>query len=228
MRPVEQIEDVAGARRRAARRPSRRSGAWSGSRTSPVKQFAPPELSTIASTTPSWIDLLRPDDRVRLRAVAGEDRGADLERAAVDHDGDVGLAGRLEADGDAGRLESLGRGDAHGATPFTVARCLRARPSAMFMDWIAAPAVPLTRLSTAVTTTTRFAARSIARPISAVFAPRTSAVRGNSPGGQQLHEGLVAVGGLPGAADVGIRRAVRRSARSRSRGCRGPSARAPG
>ena len=86
----------------------------------PVKQFAPPELSTIASTTPSWIDLLRPDDRVRLRAVGREDGGADLERTAVDDDGDVGLAARLEADGDAGGLESLGCGDAHGATPFTV------------------------------------------------------------------------------------------------------------
>ncbi len=53
----------------------------------------------------------------------------------------------------------------------------------MFMDWTAAPAVPLTRLSTAVMTTTRLAARSTARPISAVFAPMTSAVRGKEPAG---------------------------------------------
>ena len=86
----------------------------------------------------------------------------------------------------------------------------------MFMDWMAAPAVPLTRLSTAVTTTTRFAARSIARPISAVLAPSTSAVRGNSPCGQQLHERLVAVRGLPRAADVGVRR-TRRDRRRRGR-----------
>jgi len=41
----------------------------------------------------------------------------------------------------------------------------------MFIDWIAAPAVPLVRLSTAVTTTTRPASRSIAMPMRAVLAP---------------------------------------------------------
>ena len=44
----------------------------------PVKQFAPPELSTIADDDAVGDDLLRPDDRVRLRAVAGEDRGRRL------------------------------------------------------------------------------------------------------------------------------------------------------
>ena len=46
-------------------------------------------------------DLLRPEDRVGLGAVAREDGGADLQRAAVDDEGDVGVAGGLEAGGDA-------------------------------------------------------------------------------------------------------------------------------
>ncbi len=113
-----------------------------------------------------------------------------LSGPAVDDDGDIGLAAGLQADGDAGRFESLGCGDAHGHAPFIVSqgdsrrdsvdeRGPSGRPSAMFMDWMAAPAVPLTRLSSAATTTTRFAARSIASPSSAVLAPSTSAVRGN-------------------------------------------------
>src|SRR5690606_32158780 len=118
-----------------------------------------------------------------LGAVAREHGRPDLERAAVDDDGDIRLSGGLQADGDTGRFEPLGRCDAHGATPFTERARSSGRPSAMFMDWTAAPAVPLVRLSTAVTTVTRFAARSTARPMSAVFAPRTSAVRGNCPCG---------------------------------------------
>jgi len=57
--------------------------------------------------------LLRPDDRVRLGAVAREDGRSDLARSAVDDDGDIGLAGGLEPHGHAGRLESCGGGDAH-------------------------------------------------------------------------------------------------------------------
>ena len=128
-----------------------------------------------------------------------------LQRTTVDDDGDVGLAGRLEAGGDAGRLEPCGCGDAHGATPFTVRARSSGRPSAMFMDWMAAPAVPLTRLSTAVTTTTRSAARSIARPISAVLAPSDVGGAGEAALGQQLHEGLVGVRALPRLADLARR-----------------------
>ena len=51
----------------------------------------------------------------------------------------------------------------------------------MFMDCTAAPAVPLTRLSIAVTVTTRPAAWSTATWTSAVFAPRVIAVVGHCP-----------------------------------------------
>ena len=173
-------------------------------------------------------DLLRPDDRVGLRAVGREDRGADLERAAVHHDGDVGLAARLESDGDAGRLESLCCGDAHGATPFTVSAVPSGRPSAMFMDWIGGAGGALDEVVDR---------RDHDDPVrgavdreadeGGVGAQDVGGAR-ELARGQQLHEGLVAVGGLPGAADLGIRRAVRRSARCTSRGCRAPSARGRG
>ena len=80
----------------------------------------------------------------------------------------------------------------------------------MFVDWMAAPAVPLTRLSIAVTTTTRRAASSIARPMSAVLAPSDVGRARELPLGQQLHEGLVGVGGLPRCADLGGRDALER------------------
>src|SRR5690606_6979841 len=128
-------------------------------------------------------DLLRPQNRVGLGPVAGEHRGADLAGSAVDDHGDIGPPGALEPGRDACRFESLRCGHAHGATPFTVRARSSGRPSARFMDCTAAPAVPLTRLSTAVITVTRFAARSTASPISAVLAPSTSAVRGKRPSG---------------------------------------------
>src|SRR5690606_22393300 len=105
-------------------------------------------------------DLLRPDDGVRLRAVAREHRGAGLERAAVDDDGEVEPTGGLEPGCDARGFEAGGGGDGHGATPFTGRASVSGKPSAMFADWMAAPAVPLVRLSTAATTTTRAAAAS--------------------------------------------------------------------
>src|SRR5690606_13848438 len=118
-------------------------------------------------------DLLRPDDRVRLRAVAREHRGGVLPRPAVDDEGEVGVPGGLQADGDPGRLESRGEGggSAHGATPFTGRPSDSGRPSARLADWMAAPAVPFTRLSRALTTTTRPARSSTARPTRQVFAP---------------------------------------------------------
>src|SRR5699024_4969224 len=137
-------------------------------------------------------DLLRPDDRVGLRSVRREDGGADLLRAAVDDERDVGLSCALETRRDAGRGESGGRRDAHGATPSTGRAVVSSRPSARVIDWMAAPAVPFARLSTAVTTTTRFAERSIASPISAVFAPVTSAVRGKRPAGSSCTNGSFA------------------------------------
>ena len=49
----------------------------------------------------------------------------------------------------------------------------------MFIDCSAAPAVPLTRLSIAQTTTTRPALPSTATCMSAVFAPSVAAVDGH-------------------------------------------------
>ncbi len=148
-------------------------------------------------------DLLRPEDRVRLRAVRREHRGGVLQRAAVDDEREVEAARRLEAGGDARGVEAR-------RAAVTLTGRLRSRegpvvsgrPRAMLADWMAAPAVPLTRLSIALTTTTRSARSSTARPISAVLAPTASAVRGKLPAGQHVHERLVGVGRLPGLAHV--------------------------
>ena len=199
MRPVEQTSTSPAATPSAAAAASAvRCVTWKPS--GPVKQFAPPEFSTIAATWRVGDDLLRPEDRVGLRTVRREHRRCRVRRAAVHDEGEIERAGALDAGGDAGGLEAGWRGDGHGATPFTGRPVDSARPSAMFADWMAAPAVPFTRLSTAVTTTTRPATSSTARPMSAVFAPSTSAVRGNWPVGQQLHEQLAGVGVLPGVA----------------------------
>src|SRR5690606_34266280 len=101
---------------------------------------------------------LRPDDRVRLGAVAREHGGRMLARSAVHNEGEVEPAAGLESGRDAGGFEALRCGHAHGATPSTLSPMVSGRPSAMFADWIAAPAVPLPRLSRAVVTTTRPAA----------------------------------------------------------------------
>ena len=56
-------------------------------------------------------------------------------------------------------------------------------------DWIAAPAVPLTRLSSALTATTRPARSSTARPMRQVFAPVVSPERGKEPAGSTCTNG---------------------------------------
>src|SRR5690606_39065147 len=127
--------------------------------------------------------LLGPQDRVGLRPVAREDGGGAAQRALVDHEREVALAEALESRGDPRRGEAGGGGDAHGATPFTVRPRCSGRPSAMLADWIAAPAVPLTRLSIAETTTTRPAFSSTATPMRAVLAPVVSFERGKEPSG---------------------------------------------
>ena len=127
-----------------------------------------------------------------------------------------------------GGLEAGGSGDGHGATPFTGRPVDSARPSAMFADWMAAPAVPFTRLSTAVTTTTR-PARLVDREAHerGVRAEHVGGAR-ELPGGQQLHEPLARVGVLPGGADCRGIRAGHDAVPSRWRGCRATSARCTG
>ena len=100
----------------------------------------------------------------------------------------------------------------------------------MFADWIAAPAVPLTRLSSGGRPRRRGSRRSsIARPMSAVFAPSDVGGARELPVGQHAARTSRRRRRPPTRAH-GSRHPSRpaRSARSTSRGCRATSARGRG
>ncbi len=77
--------------------------------------------------------LLAPQHRRGLDPVAGEDGGGGGVRPVVDDQRDIGFAGGLQPGGDPGSPESLGRSDAHDATPESAVmgrlRSRRGRPS---------------------------------------------------------------------------------------------------
>ena len=85
--------------------------------------------------------------------------------------------------------ESLGLGDAHGATPTVVSPSVSSSPKARLRHCTAAPAVPFARLSMAPIATTRPAASSTATCRWAVFAPATALVCGHSPSGTRWMNG---------------------------------------
>ena len=164
----------------------------------PVKQFAPPGVEHDRAHRAVGDDLLRPDDRVRLRAVAREHGGGVLQRAAVDDEGEVGVAAGLEAR----RRPRPPRSPAamvtrHGATPFTerpsvsceaerdVRRLDRRTGRALHQVVDRADHDHPTRRS------------STASPMSAVFAPVVSPERGKTARRQHVHERLVGVGRPP-------------------------------
>ncbi len=89
MRPVEQTTMSPRPRHRAVRLRVRRSGACGLETEGPGEAVRPTGVEHGRLTTPSLHDLLRPQDRVGLGAVGGEDGGPDLLRAAIDHDGDI-------------------------------------------------------------------------------------------------------------------------------------------
>ncbi len=76
----------------------------------------------------------RPDDRSRDHAVRGEDRGRIEPWTLVDDQGQIGLGSGLDARRDSCGGESLGCGDAHGATPIADSPVVSGSPSARFMD----------------------------------------------------------------------------------------------
>src|SRR5690606_27603938 len=126
-------------------------------------------------------DLLAPQHRVGLAPVGGEDAGGVEPRALVDDEREVGGAARLEAAVDAGGHEPGGGGHAHGATPTVVRPVVSGSPRARFRHCTAAPAVPLARLSTAPTATSRRAASSTVTWTCTELEPRTEPVWGHSP-----------------------------------------------
>src|SRR5438552_144047 len=97
--------------------------------------------------------LLADDDRRRLDAVRREHSGADAR--AVGHDEREVGAELADARGDAARLESRRRGDAHTSTPARRRPADSSKPRTTFAFCTALPAAPLPRLSIAQTTTAR-------------------------------------------------------------------------
>ena len=201
--------------RPAARPPAaaRRSGRWSrprrrpprrpapppatprwrgcpGSPRGPVHAFAPPELSTTASTRPSastcWDHSTGAAlTRLLVNTPAAVRAGPSLTTTATSSSPtDFRPAATPAA------RKPARRGDAHWRTPATGSPTVSSRPRARLAFWTACPAAPLTRLSRALTTT--------ARPLCASAATwsvhAVASCRGGSrrPGavGQHVHERL--------------------------------------
>ena len=83
----------------------------------PVQALAPPELRMTASTRPSLTTSRDQCTGAAATRLEVKTAAAALDGAVVDHEGQVRVAGGLEAGRDAGGAESLRCGDAHGATP---------------------------------------------------------------------------------------------------------------
>src|SRR4029078_7483225 len=107
----------------------------------------------------------------------------------VDNQCEVRLAGCFQAGGDAGGPESQGGGNGHGATPCRLRPAASGRPSAIFMDCTAPPAVPLVRLSMTQVTITRPVCSSNASCMTAWFDPWTDLVDGHWPSGSRCTNG---------------------------------------
>src|SRR6202044_521078 len=111
-----------------------------------------------------------------LDPVGRERPGRRVRRAVVDHDGQIGQPGLLDAGGDARRPEPGCRCDGHGATPIADRPAVSGRPSMRLAFWMACPAAPLPRLSMAATATARPAWASAAACRCTALDPPTAAV----------------------------------------------------
>src|SRR5262249_42112431 len=138
---------------------------------------------------PGGHHLLAPQHRVRLAAVRREHRGGHARRAVVDDQGDVRLAAGFEPGGHPGCPKPLRCGNCHGATPTVDSPAFSGRPRARFMDWTAAPAVPLVRLSMAATATSRPASASTVTCSCTALEPSTAEVAGQTPSGSRCTNG---------------------------------------
>src|SRR5699024_9671289 len=127
--------------------------------------------------------VLAPQDRIGFTPVRGKDRGTSLAGTVVDDGGHIAGAAVFQPCGDRRGTETLWRGDAHGFTPGVFNALAASKPTARFMDWIAVPAVPLTRLSMAHVTISRPASASTADWINAKFDPCVAPVSGWRPSG---------------------------------------------
>src|SRR5699024_1871581 len=117
-------------------------------------------------------------------AGAGDRHGVSWERGAR------GAVDGARTGAPSGRREPTGRrgpaGDGQGASAVRLRPVASGRPRARFIDWSAAPAVPLTRLSIAEMTVAWPLRASTAAPRRIVFAPATCPVAGALPSGRTV------------------------------------------
>src|SRR5204863_7942533 len=123
----------------------------------------------------------------RLHLVPAEHRAAD-GRLGRTHDRQIKA---LAADPrlDRARCEASRRSDAHTNTPAWRSPAVSFQPKARFAFWIACPAAPLPRLSSAQMTTARPVERSSYTAISAVSVPCTRESSGSMPSGRTSTSG---------------------------------------
>ena len=165
--------------------------------------------------------LARDDDRRRLHAVGREHPGAGRgDERAHEREVEAVLAdAAVHGAGD----EALGGGDAHTSTPASRRPAVSSRPSARFAFWIAWPAAPLPRLSSAQTTIVvpveRVRRRRRSRRASV---PWTRVSSGVDALGEDAHDVAVGVRVLEQRARVVVR--VRRNTSRAARAARGGGA----
>src|SRR6185295_14973940 len=133
--------------------------------------------------------LLRPQHGCGLDPVARKHAGSGTRRSVVDDDGHVEQPDRLQAGRHTGSAESARRRDAHGATPDTGSPTVSSRPRARLAFCTACPAAPLTRLSSALTTTARPLCASAATCRWTLLLPAVAAVVGQAPSGSRCTNG---------------------------------------
>src|SRR5699024_11227790 len=90
--------------------------------------------------------VLAPHHRIGFTAVGSKNRGGSRAGPVVDHGGQIRAATVFESRGDSRRAKAGRRGDAHGLTPAALRAVVSSMPSARFIEWIAPPAVPFTKL----------------------------------------------------------------------------------
>src|SRR5690606_4701063 len=107
----------------------------------------------------------------------------------INDQGEVFGTGGFESGGESGGGEAEWGGDAHGATPSRGRAVVSSRPRARWIDWMACPAVPRTRLSSATTTRIVEARSSTVNWICATFDPVVAVVCGHCPSGRTRTKG---------------------------------------
>ena len=154
--PVEQIK-ISSTATASARADSSQVSSAARRPSAPVAAFAQPLFRTTAAVRPPLFSrLARADLHGRRRSkVGGEHRRArHRPRVGRRHEGEVQLAVRLDAGRAPRRHETARCENAHGTRPRVGRPAVSSSPRATLAAWMACPAPPFTRLSSAASATT--------------------------------------------------------------------------